>query len=291
MRLRLIPFLLLASASCVLSGALPLTVKEVSLMLRSGYSSDAVLREIAARHFADPVDPATEKQLVQAGAMPPLVEALRSGKYQASPSEVAAAKEKLAAQAESATEVVEQTREVNLAREENLESRASVQVQKGGPIYEHLKDDLVYWHQGSLQHFDDEALEDKKFYLFFFSAIGSREGLKFTHRLIDYYNRVSPQHPEFEVIFFSADRSPFAMENYIGGTNMPWPAVAYDKRSGKAGAIQNGLVRTIPCLILADASGKILSRSDTDGGLDKVLMALNGVLVSGNSSFTGTSNR
>jgi Thioredoxin-like len=281
----------MASVSWAVSGALPLTAKDISLMLRSGYSSEAVLREIAVRHFADTFSPPMEKQLVRAGAKQPLIAALRSGTYQASSAEIAAAKEKLAAQAESESEAVERVEQLGLEAKQNSESRPPVEVQRGGTIYQHLKDDLVYWHDGTLQHFDDEALEEKKFYLFFFSAIWSREGFEFTHRLIDYYNRVSPQHPEFEVIFFSADRSLFAMQNYISETNMPWPAVAYDKRFGKAGAIQSSVVGTIPCLILADASGKILSRSDMNSGLDKVLVALNGVLASANSRFVGTSGR
>ena len=147
-------------------------------------------------------------------------------------------------------------------------------------MYDHLKDDLVYWHAGALLPFDDETLENKRFYLLFFSAISSRAGYQFTRNLVDYYNRTAPQHPEFEVIFFSADRSPFAMQNYISQTNMPWPAVAFEKRDGKAGAIQGNLVHEIPCLILADASGKILSYTDSEKRLsaDRVLADLDRLL-------------
>jgi hypothetical protein len=129
-------------------------------------------------------------------------------------------------------------------------------------MYEHLKDDLVYWHEGALVPFDNALLEKKKLYVFFFSAFWSKEGRQFTSRLVQYYNRVAPQHPEFEIIFFSADRSQFAMESYISETNMPWPAVAYDKRSGKAAPSRSNVVRQIPQLIVLNAAGEVLF----DGG-------------------------
>ncbi len=147
-------------------------------------------------------------------------------------------------------------------------------------MYDHLKDHLVYWHDGRLAAFDNEVLEKKKLYLLFFSAIWSKEGRQCTPRLVDYYNRIVPVHPELEVIFFSADRSAFAMENYISQTNMPWPAVAFDKRGGKAGAIQESLVHQIPRLILANAAGKILSDSgENKPDFDRVLVDLDRVLA------------
>src|SRR5438270_13609964 len=98
MRSLLVTFLLVASVCCAICSAMPLTAKEIGLMLRSGYSSEAIMRELSARHFADSFDSTVEKQLVQSGANQSLIHALRSGAYRLSPSEMAAAKEKLAAQ-------------------------------------------------------------------------------------------------------------------------------------------------------------------------------------------------
>jgi nucleoredoxin len=140
--------------------------------------------------------------------------------------------------------------------------------------------EAVYWRQGTLSHFDDEALENKKLYLFFFSANWSPQGRKFTPQLVEYYNRIAPQHPEFEVIFFSADRSPFGMETYMGQANMPWPAVDYEKLGSKA-AIQNNFVRGLPCLILVDGTGKVLSNSygtEKNLGPETVLADLDKIL-------------
>ena len=284
MRFLLVTFVLLASVCRAVSGLMPLTAKEIGLMLRSGYSSEAVMRELSARHFADSFDSTVEKQLVKSGANQSLIDALRSGTYNLSSSEMAATKEKLADKEQREVRAAEQSRESGPPQQSAPAPARSAskafEVGAPGMTYQLLKGDLVYWHQGTLSHFDDEALENKKLYLFFFSANWSPQGRKFTPQLVEYYNRVVPQHPEFEVIFFSADRSPFGMETYMGQTNMPWPAVDYEKLGGKA-AIQNNFVRGLPCLILVDGSGKILSNSygtERNLGPETVLADLDKIL-------------
>ena len=250
---------------CFSAAASPLTIKDVSLMLRSGYSSEAVLEELSKRKFADTFDSASKEQLVKVGASKSLISTLESGVYQLSAAETAAWER----QKQSTRPQIVSQSSPDL---QSAKPSPPAEMQVGGTMYDHLKDDLVYWHEGSLVPFDDETLQKKKFYLLFFSGFWSKEGRQFTSRLIDYYNRLRSQHPEIEVVFFSVDRSAYAMENYISQTNMPWPALAFDKRNGKAGAIQENLVHHIPQLILADASGKILSDSGDDpAGLDKVL--------------------
>ena len=256
-------------------------------MLRSGYSSETILRELSARRFGDQFDSEIEKQLIRAGANSNLIEALRSGAYALPSSEIVAAKAKLARQEGNATKTLENPNEAGRPTESQSATDPSSATEVSHAIYLHLKDDLVCLRQGSVTHFDDEALEHKKLYLLFFSANWSAAGRKFTSQLVDYYNRVAPQHPEFEVIFFSADRSQFGMETYMAQSKMPWPAVAYDKRTGKAGAMQNNLVREIPCLVLADATGKILSYShggENAVGPEKVLTDLDEIFSRGSDS-------
>ena len=258
------------------AGLAPLTVKEVSLMLRSGYSSEVVLQELSKRKFADTLDSTSEEQLAKLGASKSLISTLESGVYQLSPAELASWK----TQQETARPQGRTSSDSQTARPVSTKPNAPIEGQMGGTMYDHFKDDLVYWHEGSLVPFDDETLQKKKFYLLFFSAIWSKEGRQLTSRLVDYYNRVAPQHPEFELVFFSADRSQFAMENYISQTNMPWPVLAYEKRNGKAGALQGKLVQLIPHLILVDASGKILSDSgNSEPNFDKVVADLEKVLA------------
>jgi Thioredoxin-like len=269
----------LVSAS-VLGAVIPLTVKDVSLMLRSGYSSEEVLRELSTKKFADTLDSTTEKELTKIGASLALIEALRSRVSQLSAAEIAAAKEK-----QEALERGQKAGVSGVAVTKGDGSALAVanvpqEQQIGRTMYDLFKDDLVFLHEGSLVPFDDETLQKKKFYLLFFSAFWSKDGRQFTPRLIDYYNRVAPQHPEFEVIFCSVDRSAFAMESYISQTNMPWPVVVFDKRSSTTGAIQDALVHEVPHLILANAMGRVLSDSgNNQPNLDKVITDLDKILA------------
>src|SRR5688500_10081177 len=97
MRLFLAGIALLAFASVGLTSTpAPMTLKEVSLMLRSGYSSAAVEREVAARHFIGPIDANGEKNLLEAGASPALVTGLKSGLFAIPASELAGVKSDLA---------------------------------------------------------------------------------------------------------------------------------------------------------------------------------------------------
>jgi hypothetical protein len=289
MRFVLMALLLAASSRLAISGSLPVTPKELALMLRSGFSNEAVMHELSVRHFAGGFDSATGKQLVQAGANEELITALQKGTYELSDSELAVVREKVAAREEQAAHAIEQPKEPTTPRERQTDStrvETPAPVRPGDVVYRLLRHRLVYCHLGSLSHFDDETIEHKKLYLFFFSANWSPEGRKLTPRLIEYYNRMVPQHPELEVVFFSADRSLFGMETYMVQSNMPWPAADYEKLAAKD-VFQKDLVGGVPSLILVDASGNILSNSyagQKDLGPEKVLADLDKVLALANSS-------
>ena len=59
--------------------------------------------------------------------------------------------------------------------------------------------------KGTISRADGTELENKKLIAFYYSAHWCAPCRKFTPELVDYYNRVAPQHPEFEIIFISAD--------------------------------------------------------------------------------------
>jgi nucleoredoxin len=263
MRVLLLALLVFLFSSGLRARSLPLTASEVGLMLRSGYSSEAVMGELATRRFADSLDAAVEKNLVKSGANAALVQALKSGNYSVSPDEAIRAQTELAAQAQRRAAQAEESSKFNtlyqsqLAKERAL---AASQPAAANIIYPLLKGDLVHWHNGSLAPFDDAPLEKKKLYALYFSAHWCAPCRKFTPQLVDFYNRVAPQHPEFELIFMSNDRQPFNMETYMKETNMPWPAIDFAKIGGKE-ALNRYEGKGIPCLVLVDASGKVISDS------------------------------
>jgi hypothetical protein len=72
----------------------PLTVKDICLMLRSGCSSEMILRDCSARHFAGPLDLAGENEVRRANASPALLDALSNNA--ASEEELAQAHKRIA---------------------------------------------------------------------------------------------------------------------------------------------------------------------------------------------------
>lgn len=264
-----------------LAKAAPLTAKEVSLMLRSGYSVAAVEAELARRYFIESVDATAEKALITAGATPTLIANLRGGTYAIPPDQIAATQAELEAQAKRKALQAEEARKLNTlyqAKVAQERAAAAATAPAGSPtkIADLVKGNLVTSKNGILSVVNDQAFEKKKLIALYFSGRWCPSCRKFTPELVDYYNRVAATHPEFEVVFVSSDRSGPAMEEYMRDTRMPFPAVKYETIE------QNQELRKyagpgIPCLVLVDASGKVISDSyagKTYVGPEKVLRDL-----------------
>jgi hypothetical protein len=63
-------------------------------MLRSGYSNEVILNDLATRHFTGPLDAKSESELAKANASSALLEALRTGNFAASKDELRQAQRK-----------------------------------------------------------------------------------------------------------------------------------------------------------------------------------------------------
>jgi nucleoredoxin len=287
MRRLLLTLLLAGTAfSAALSQPLPLTIKEVCLMLRAGFSSQTVQQELSIRCLADSYDAAAEKALREAGAAPALMDAIKRGSYASAPAGAQKAKEELAAQAARRARETERLRRFDTLYQDQLaraRTAAPLRSEPANVLANQFKGDLVSWKNGSLARFDDEALAKKKLIALYFSAHWCAPCRKFTPQLVEFYNRVASQHPEFEIVFVSNDRSPLGMETYMRDTHMPWPAIDFAKLPGKE-ALQKYGGESIPCLVLLDASGKVIS--DTYAGKkyvgpEKVLTDLEAIFAKG----------
>jgi len=263
------------------AGQLPLTVNEIGLMLRSGYSSNSLMQELSTRHFADTVDEAKEKTLVKAGASTDLIAALKSGIYSLSPEKTAAVQQKIAAEEGRRAEQAEASRKLDARYQAQVvreRSAKSPRVDSSlGLISEFLKGDIVQYRNGGLVHVDDAVLANKKLIAFYFSAHWCGPCRKFTPQLVEYYNRVVAEHPEFEIVFYSHDRSPADFESYVREANMPWPAIDFAKLKGKEALTKNA-GNGIPSLVLVDASGNVISSSQNVGP-QKVLADLDAIFA------------
>ena len=253
---------LLFCVSFALAGPLaPLTLKDVSLMLRSGYSSAAVEKELAERHFLGGLDATGEKSLIQAGATPALITAIRSGGFAVPAADVEAAKADLAAKEQRRAAEKEESRKLNTLYQaqqaQDRKAAALAAATRGGAIASLVKGGLVDSRNGVLRAHLDADLEKRKLIGLYFSARWCPECRKFTPKLVSYYNKVAAAHPEFEILFISNDKSSSAMETYMRDEQMPWPALAYDKIAGNQGLLKYA-GSGIPCLVIVDDTGKVI---------------------------------
>src|ERR1700720_964634 len=196
---------LLLSILVARAAQLPLTVKEISLMLRAGYSSNTLMQELSARHFAEKLDSEQEKTLIQSGASAELIAGLKNGTYSLSPEQMTIAQRQIADQTKRRAAEAERLQQFDsLYQSQIARERAAARPQapSANGIRELVKGDLISLRDGALGHFDDEELEKKKLIALYFSAHWCAPCRKFTPKLVEYYNRVATQHPEFEIVFF-----------------------------------------------------------------------------------------
>jgi thiol-disulfide isomerase/thioredoxin len=238
----------------------PMTVKDVSLMLRSGYSSDAVEREVAARHFTGTLDAAGEKNLAQAGASPALVNGLKSGAFAVPSSQQAAVQAELTAKAQGRARQLEESRKLDTLYQARLGQMPKAPPSTGNhssSIAGLVKGELVTSRNGILHPHLDAEFEKKKLIALYLSAHWCAPCREFTPKLVAYYNKIAAAHPEFEVLFVSNDKTAGAIAGYMRDDQMPWPAVSYDKIVGNA-ALMKYFGASIPCLVVVDENGKVI---------------------------------
>jgi nucleoredoxin len=271
----------------VTAATLPLTTSDLSLMLRGGYSVPTIEAELATRHFADQLDEAKRKELIKAGATSQLLDAIESGKFAVPKDELEKSRRKMEDQARDRALLAEQAkRNDTLYQNQLLKQRARVVTQgSADTIAGAAKGNLVRLQNGNLVSCYDEELAPKQIYGLYFSAHWCGPCRKFTPQLIAYYNQIARDHPEFEIIFVSADKSAEGMATYMRESGMPWPAIEYNKVA-TVPALQKYAGKGIPDLVIVDASGKVLADSYVSGkyvGPARVLDDLSAILARSSS--------
>jgi nucleoredoxin len=287
MRSSLVGILLFVFVSFGFAGNLPpLSVKDISLMLRSGYSSGTVEQELATRRFIGKLDPDSEKNLSQAGASPTLISGLKSGAFAVPAANVEAVEAELAAKEERRAAQLEESRKLNTLYQARLaqtrNSAAANAAAPGSSIASLVKGDLVTSRNGVLRPYLDAEFEKKKLIGLYMSGYWSVPCRKFTPELVAYYNKIVATHPEFEILFVSNDKSAAAMEGYMRNAQMPWPALSYDKVAGNA-ALNKYFGGSVPCLVIVDDTGKVIF----DSYVGKNYRGPEAVLADLDKSFAG----
>jgi nucleoredoxin len=96
-----------------------------------------------------------------------------------------------------------------------------------------------------------------KYTALYFSAEWCPPCRMFTPKLVAWYNEFKAKHPDFELVFVSSDRDQAAMEDYIKGDNMPWPAVKFDQAQSET--FRKFGSSGIPYLVLIDNEGNAVT--------------------------------
>ena len=119
---------------------------------------------------------------------------------------------------------------------------------------------LVQAEGSGLRPVAADRLGRVKFYAIYFSAGWCPPCREFTPGFVDAYRKIREVYPEFETVFVSNDKSPAEMAAYMRDDRMTWPAVRWDAIQGLK-EITRYAGSGIPCLVLIDADGKVLSDS------------------------------
>jgi thiol-disulfide isomerase/thioredoxin len=150
-------------------------------------------------------------------------------------------------------------------------------------VLSQLKGKLVALSGNNTIPASDSTVGDPKYFALYFGAGWCGPCHKFTPDLVSFYNEMKPKHPEFEVVFMSHDTSAPEMQKYMAEMHMPWPALRWD--AVKWTTQLNHLCGPgIPCLVLVDSHGQIVSDSFEGAkylGPQKVLTDLRKLLEQG----------
>jgi thiol-disulfide isomerase/thioredoxin len=284
-------FCFFVSVGLAVAGLLPLTTSELSLMLRSGYAIPTIETELTSRHFADELDEAKRKQLLKAGATSELLDAIENGKFAVPKDELEKTRRKMEENDRERALASEQAKKNDALYQKQL-FRERTRIVKQGPdaIADVAKGNLVRVKNGNLVALDDSDLVQKKIYGLYFSAHWCSPCRKFTPKLVEYYNKIVWEHPEFEIIFISSDKSPEAMATYMNEAGMPWPAVEFGKLANVP-TLKKYAGDGIPDLVIVDTTGKVLADSYIRGKYVGPQRALDDLTAIFNSSTQVAANR
>ena len=122
-----------------------------------------------------------------------------------------------------------------------------------------LAGDLIVMENRKPVDFDAASLGGKKFLAIYFSAAWCPPCRGFTPELVSWYKRKKSARDQFDIIFVSRDKSEGEMLDYMKDYKMDWPALRFDKAKGSP--LGKYLGRGIPCLVVIDGDGKVLSHS------------------------------
>ncbi len=138
------------------------------------------------------------------------------------------------------------------------ESKISAAAEKPSIFKDMLKGKLVALDGKRVGKYEMAA--EPQYYAFYFSAHWCPPCRAFTPKLVEFYKAQAGKKTNFEIIFVSHDHDEKSMEAYIKEDAMPWPAIAF-RSVERMKEINKYCGAGIPCFVLVDREGKVISDS------------------------------
>ncbi len=181
------------------------------------------------------------------------------------------------AEAEAKAEAAEIARQAVEGRKGAVQPKPKPKPKPAAPkttvMEQRLEGKLVKLEGSAIKPVAAEQLAGVKFYAIYFSASWCGPCKEFTPEFADAYRKIREIYPEFDAVFVSRDRSAADTTAYMKADKMTWPAVRWDALP-KVKELDRYAGPGIPCLVLVDEKGNVLSDSFRGGnyvGPDAVL--------------------
>lgn len=118
-----------------------------------------------------------------------------------------------------------------------------------------------------------ESSTRPQYYVVYYAANWCGWCSRFTPSLIKFHEEIQAKYPQVQIVYLSSDRTPEEMAENYKRHNMPWPAVAFDKRKDVIGLITMSGPST-PHLAVYTADGRLF-HDGMPAGMNGANAALN----------------
>lgn len=129
---------------------------------------------------------------------------------------------------------------------------------RAGTVPDMFNGKLSTYQNGDLAPLDTSALGEVKFFAFYFAKLNSTACRRFTPELVSFYGKTKKNNPAFELIFVSLDKTREMTIDTIKSFKMEWPVIRYRDTPKEISSLAD---QGIPCLVLLDENGQVLSNS------------------------------
>lgn len=222
-----------AGAAPLRAAAPPLTVRDLSLMARGGFSQEEILAEAAKRRLAVQFDDTAAQTLREAGMAPALIARLQEPAFQLGEADAARAAAQAAANQETARQ--RDAFETQLAQSSRVNAAELARRAEARQTMVKLLDGKLVRLEGSeFKEYRIEELREVRLFAFYFACNWTPACRDTTRAVIEWYKKIKPAHPEFELIFVSRDKSELSMDEHVRKVAMPFPVVRFGSRDEAA---------------------------------------------------------